>query len=198
MMTVNRAMLLSLMLSIAAYGNGRAAEPSGTAPPTSSTEFTLCSSTYALCTDADCTPIPGQTGNLSCGCQVHTGYSAATQACQSGQAKPGGKIKSRYFPVESYEICSNIRPWAWCLDVPCTIDKKGPSIDKKGPSKATCTCTTVDNQSPWVGQANNPASCTNGIISSATVQGIEKIGRFINDQKLWPPFTPKVLKNPSP
>jgi hypothetical protein len=191
MMTVTRAMLLSLMLSIAVYGNGRAAEPGGAAPPAPSTGFTLCSSTYALCTDADCTPIPGQTGNLSCGCQVHTGYSAATQACQSGHPKPGGKIKSRYFPVESYEICSNIRPWAWCLDVPCTIDKKDPS-------KATCTCTTVDNQTPWVGQANNPASCMNGIISSATVHDIEQIGRFINDQKLWPPFTPKVLKNLSP
>jgi hypothetical protein len=191
MLTVTRAMLLSLMLSIAAYGNGRAAEPGGTASPASSTGFTLCSSTYALCTNADCTPIPGQTGNLSCGCQVHTGYSAATQACQPGHPKPGGKIKLRYFPIESYEICSNIRPWAWCLDVPCTIDKKDPS-------KATCTCTTVDHQSPWVGQANNPASCTNGIISSATVHDIEQIGRFINDQKLWPPFTPKVLKNPSP
>ena len=105
--------------------------------------------------------------------------------------KPGGKIKSRYFPVESYEICSNIRPWAWCLDEPCTIDKKDPS-------KATCTCTTAENQGPWVGQANNPASCTNGIISSATVHDIEQIGRYINDQKLWPPYTPKVLNNPSP
>jgi hypothetical protein len=58
-MIVTRAtLLLSLTLSIAACGNGRAAEPSGTAPPASSTGFTLCSSTYALCTDADCTPIP--------------------------------------------------------------------------------------------------------------------------------------------
>jgi hypothetical protein len=56
-MIVPRAtLLLSLMLSIAAPGNGRAAEPSGTAPPASSTGFTLCTSTYALCTDADCTP----------------------------------------------------------------------------------------------------------------------------------------------
>ncbi len=189
-MTVTRAMLLSLMLSIAVCGGGRTAEPGGT-PPASSTGFTLCSSTYALCTDAECSPIPGQSGDFSCGCQVHTGYSAATQSCQSGHPKPGGKIKSRYFPVESYEICLNPRPWAWCLDVPCTIDKKDPS-------KATCTCTTRENQGPWVGQANNPASCTNGIISSATVQGIEQIGRFINDQKLWPPFTPKVLNSPNP
>jgi hypothetical protein len=191
-MIVPRAtLLLSLMLSIAAPGNGRAAEPSGTAPPASSTGFTLCTSTYALCTDADCTPVPGQNGNLSCGCRVHTGYSAATQACQSGHAKPGGAIKSRYFPVASYEICANARQWAWCLDVPCTIDKKDPS-------KATCTCTTAGDKGPWVGQANNPASCTRGIISSATVQDIEHIDRFINDQKLWPPFTPNVLKNPSP
>ncbi len=192
-MAVTKAMLLSLMLSIAAYGSGRAAGPSGT-PPASSTSFTLCSSTYALCTDAACMPIPGQTGNFCCGCQVHTGYSAATQACQSGHPKPGGKIKSRYFPVEAYEICSNPRPWAWCLDVPCTIDKKDPS-------RATCTCTSPpagSQSSPWVGQANNPASCTNGIISSATVDGIETIGRFINDQKLWPPYTPKVLNSRNP
>jgi hypothetical protein len=194
MMIVTRAALLSsLMLSIAAYANGRAAEPGKAAPPASSAGFTLCSSTYALCTDAECTPIPGQTENYSCGCQVHTGYSAATQACQSGHPKPGGKIKSRYFPVESYEICSTPRAWAWCLDVPCTIDKKDPS-------KATCTCTSPPSgsQGPWVGQANNPASCTNGIISSATVEGIEQIGRFINGQKLWPPYTPKVLKSTNP
>ena len=191
-MIVTRAtLLLSLMLRLPRTAMDERPSPVGRRPPASSTGFTLCSSTYALCTDADCTPIPGQNGNLSCGCQVHTGYSAATQACQLGHPKPGGKIKSRYFPVESYEICSNIRPWAWCLDVPCTIDKKDPS-------KATCTCTTAENQGPWVGQANNPASCTNGIISSATVHDIEQIGRYINDQKLWPPYTPKVLNNPSP
>jgi hypothetical protein len=187
-MTMKRVMLLSFLLSIVFYGNGQAAGSGAASPPASSNSFKLCQSRYALCTNADCTPIPGQAGNVSCGCEVHTGYSAATQACDK---KPGSKIKSRYFPVASYEICSNARPWAWCLDVPCVIDKKDPS-------RATCTCTMTENQGDWVGQANNPGSCSTGIISSATVQGIETIDRYINNQKLWPPFTVQVLTSPKP
>jgi uncharacterized protein (DUF433 family) len=32
-------------------------------------------------------------------------------------------------------VCANSRPWAWCLDMPCTVD-----VD---PSKATCLCKQV-------------------------------------------------------
>ena len=156
--------------------------------------FTLCKSTYALCTTARCTPIAGHAGSISCGCSVHTGYSAATTTCRAVQQTNAGRsIVSRYYPVKAYAICANDRPWANCLDSPCLIDKKDPS-------KATCTCTIAKNQHPYVIVINkySKSMCTTGIISSATVQGSERISNFIQEQKLIPPFTIKVLNSPSP
>lgn len=156
--------------------------------------FTLCKSTYALCTTARCTPIAGRARSLSCGCSVHAGYSAATAACQAvRQTNAGGSIVSRYYPVKAYAVCSNDRPWANCLDSPCLIDKKDPS-------KATCTCTIAKNQNPYVIVTNEygKSTCTEGIISSATVAAIEQISNFIKTQNLLPPSTAKVLNSPSP
>ena len=53
--------------------------------------FTLCKSTYALCTTARCTPIAGHPGSVSCGCSVHAGYSAATTACRAVQETNAGR-----------------------------------------------------------------------------------------------------------
>ena len=156
--------------------------------------FTLCKSTYALCTTARCTPIAGHAGSISCGCSVHTGYSAATTTCRAVQQTNAGRsIVSRYYPVKAYAICANDRPWANCLDSPCLIDKKDPS-------KATCTCTIAKNQHPYVIVTSkySKSTCATGIISSATVQGSERISNFIQEQKLIPPFTIKVLNSPSP
>lgn len=156
--------------------------------------FTLCKSTYALCTTARCTPIAGRAGSVSCGCTVHAGYSAATTTCRAVQETSAGRlIVSRYYPVEAYAICSNDRPWANCLDSPCLIDKQDPS-------KATCTCTVAKNQNPYVIVTNRytKSTCTTGIISSATVQGGEQISNFIRAQKLIPPFTTKILNSPPP
>jgi hypothetical protein len=156
--------------------------------------FTLCKSTYALCTTARCMPIAGHAGSVSCGCSVHTGFSAATTACRAVQQTYAGRsIVSRYYPVKAYAICANARPWANCLDSPCLIDKKDPS-------KATCTCTIAKNQTPYVIVTNrySKSTCTTGIISSATVAGSERISNFIQEQRLIPPFTIKVLNSPSP
>ena len=156
--------------------------------------FTLCKSTYALCTTARCTPIAGHAGSISCGCSVHTGYSAATTTCRAVQQTNAGRsIVSRYYPVKAYAICANDRPWANCLDSPCLIDKKDLS-------KATCTCTIAKNQHPYVIVTNkySESMCTTGIISSATVQGSERISNFIQEQMLISPFTIKVLNSPSP
>src|ERR1700678_2320504 len=94
---------------------------------TLATTFTACKSTYALCTTALCTPVPGKKDVVSCRCNVKTGYSAGTQACQDIKKTSKGEIiYSRYYPIKSYAVCSNNRPWGWCLDSPCTIDKKDP------------------------------------------------------------------------
>lgn len=161
---------------------------------TGAASFTACKSTYALCTTASCKPIPGQKGNLLCGCSVQRGYSAGTHACKAVVHTSAGQlIYSRYYPVKAYAECSNSRPWAWCLDVPCLIDKNHPT-------RAACTCTVVTNQNPYVIVTDKytTSTCTTGIISSATVQGITEISNFIQSKHLLPPFTIKVLNTPQP
>src|SRR5690349_19728446 len=77
--------------------------------------FALCEGPYALCTTALCTPVPGQSGLVTCKCSVQNGYSVGMN-CQGPKDTPAGKqISSRYFLTRSYVPCNNSRPWAWCL-----------------------------------------------------------------------------------
>ena len=155
--------------------------------------FTLCQSTFALCTIAPCTPITGK--EVACRCTVHTGYSASQKPCQSVTATAAGEqIRSRYYPVKSYVICDNARLWAWCLDKPCTISKNDPNA-------ATCTCDAVKNLGSYVivTSTYRPAACTTGIISSATVQAITQITDYLKEnEKLLAPFPIKVLSATQP
>ena len=149
--------------------------------------FKVCQSTYALCTTAPCTPVEGDT--VSCACEVKTGYSAGQEECQDVKETADGKqIRSRYYPVKSYAICDNDRPWAWCLDKPCIIDKDDPA-------KASCLCTTVKNQGPYVivTDTYTDTTCTTGIISSATVKQDQQITDFLKTNKDLKPFDVKVL-----
>lgn len=161
--------------------------------PARSAGFTLCESTYALCTTAPCTPI-GKDGALSCSCEVQSGYSAGQQSCQDlSKASNGTQLRSRYYPVRSYAVCTNDRPWAWCLDKPC-------SVDKSDPTKASCACTTAKDQGPYVivGDTNTPATCTTGIISSATVKGIAEITDFLKTTSELKPYPIKLLPPTEP
>jgi hypothetical protein len=154
-----------------------------------SVDFKLCESTYALCTTAPCTPVAGEEGTVSCACDVKTGYSARQEACQGVKETSEGKqVRSRYYPVKSYAVCSNDRPWAWCLDKPCTIDENDPT-------KATCACTTVDDQGAYVivTETYTEATCTTGVISSATVTQIDEITDFLKTSSELKPFAIKVL-----
>jgi hypothetical protein len=76
-------------------------------------EFTVCTSTYALCTGAPCTPLADAPGFDACNCGVVKGYSAGQALCQAVQETGEGQaIVSRYYPITSYTPCSNDRPWA--------------------------------------------------------------------------------------
>jgi hypothetical protein len=79
--------------------------------------------------------------------------------------------------VKYYAVCSNDRAWAWCLDKPCTVDKDNPS-------KASCACTLVKDQGPYVVVTDkyNDSTCTTDIWSSATVQAITQITDFLKTQ----------------
>jgi hypothetical protein len=153
--------------------------------------FTACKSTYALCTTARCTLVPGKKDIVSCNCDVKTGYSAGTTPCQKIQeTKQRQLVYSRYYPIKSYVRCSNNRPWAWCLDKPCLIDKKNPS-------KAACACSLVKNLGDYiiVTDTYKKSTCTTGIISSATISQDTQITDFLKTQKELQPFTIKVINH---
>jgi hypothetical protein len=107
--------------------------------PAHAQTFKVCKSQFALCTIAPCDPIPGNDKQVACHCTVDQGYSAGQEPCQGVKETPDGQqIRSRYYPVKSYAVCANDRPWAWCLDKPCIVDKNNPQA-------ALCTCDTVRN-----------------------------------------------------
>jgi hypothetical protein len=145
---------------------------SGTA--VAQTDFKVCESTYALCTSAPCTTVPAKDGTVSCACEVKTGYSAGQEPCQEKETSEGKELRSRYFPLKSVAVCTNNRPWAWCLDKPCQFDKNDPT-------KATCACTVVKDQGPYVigAEAYTDKLCTTGLISSATVTQITQVTDFL-------------------
>jgi hypothetical protein len=150
--------------------------------------FFVCKSTYALCTTAKCTPIPGKP-DVSCACDMKTGYSLGAQPCEEPKPTPQGEaVRSRYYPVKSYARCSNDRPWAYCLDMPCIVDKN----DK---TKAACTCSLAQNQGDYVvaGEIYTPSSCTTGILSSATVADVDRVTDYLKTQDNLHPFDIKVL-----
>lgn len=150
----------------------------------------VCESTFALCTIAPCEAIPGNDKQVSCLCTVNKGYSAGSEACSGVQETPQGQqIRSRYFPVKSYAVCNNDRPWAWCLDKPCVIDKNNPAA-------ARCACDVVKDLGAYVIVTSNytPHSCTTAVpISSATVQQIDQATQSLKDAKVLEPFPIQVL-----
>jgi hypothetical protein len=152
--------------------------------------FNVCKSTFALCTIAPCEPIPGRDKEVACHCTVNRGYSAGQEACQDVKSTPEGlQIRSRYYPVHSYAVCSNDRPWAWCLDKPCLIDKNNPEA-------ALCTCDAVKNLGDYVIVTSNytRTTCTTGVISSATVQQLTQITDYLKTKsKVLDPFPIQVL-----
>jgi hypothetical protein len=153
-------------------------------------QLKVCKSTFALCTIAACDPIPGNDKQVACHCTVNTSYSAGAEPCSGvKQTAEGQEIHSRYYPVKSYAVCSNDRPWAWCLDKPCIIDKNNPDA-------ALCTCDVLKNQGDYmiVTSKYTPDTCTAGVMSSATVQQHEQVTDYLKTKaKNLPPFPTQML-----
>lgn len=151
--------------------------------------FILCKSKFALCTTAPCNPIPGKKGWVLCQCKVQKGYSVGAKPCSEvKETNKGNRIKSRYYPLKTYAICKNDRPWAWCLDSPCIMDKKDPS-------KAKCLCSVARNKGPYLIATDKYTknTCTTGLYSSATVKGSREIADFLKAHKELPPIPVTVL-----
>lgn len=154
--------------------------------------FTACQGTYALCTTAKCAPVTGKDDVVSCQCDVKTGYSAAANACEPVKQTNAGKmIYSRYYPIKDYVVCSNQRPWAWCLDKPCVINEHNPS-------KAACACSVVRDKGQYIIVTNRytKTTCTTDLYSSATVDNVTQINDFLKTQSEIKPYPIKVI-NPS-
>ncbi|WP_226905553.1 hypothetical protein [Legionella antarctica] len=155
----------------------------------SSSDFTLCKSTYALCTTAVCQPLPGKAGFATCACKVKTGYSAGTKPCTGIiKTKAGKAVSSRYFPIKAYKNCANDRLWAFCLDSPCVVNPNDSS-------KASCICSLVKNKGNYVivSDGRHKTSCTSKIYSSATVNDVTQITAFLKTHSELPPFPIKEL-----
>jgi hypothetical protein len=157
--------------------------------PAQAQDLKVCEGTFALCTVAWCNPIPGNDKQVICQCTVNRGYSAGLQDCagvvETGKGQP---IRSRYFPIKSYVVCNNARPWAACGDKPCAIDENNPQA-------ADCACDLVKDLGPYVVATSEytPATCFSGIISSATVQQTEQITEVLKKSKVLPSFPLQVL-----
>ena len=168
---------LAFALVVALGGAGRAQQ------------LKICKSTFALCTIAHCDPIPGNDKQVTCHCTVNNSYSAGSEPCSGvRQTAEGQEIHSRYYPVKSYAVCANDRPWAWCLDKPCIIDKNNPKA-------AACACDVVKNLGAYVIVTSNytPETCTTGVISSATIAQIDQATASLKSAKVFPPFPIQVL-----
>jgi len=193
-LTLGATLLLTNGTSLGA----QAAAPGGTAkhPP-----FLVCNGTYALCTKAKCAPF-GE--GFSCSCDVEydpkqtLSAGAYSQKCESVplvKPIPGMSIPSRYYPIKSYEICpppksTGTGPWAMCLDVTCVVGNDT--------SKAQCSC-LKETAVPYVlvTESYNPSGCEE-MISSATVQDVDKITHFLKSpsSQLKPFFPIKVVEPP--
>jgi hypothetical protein len=174
---------------------GQARETAQAAAPDAGAPFTVCDGTYALCTQAHCQTIPdGGPGKLSCPCTVHQGLSAGLNACATvpdAGPQPGQAIPSRYYPFQNVAVCTNSRPWANCLDMPCTIGADA--------GFATCTCVTVADAGSYVIDMGShgvydESTCNSGIISSATYCGAQAMTAFLENTNLKP-FKMKVVNN---
>ena len=150
-------------------------------------EFIVCQSTFALCVFAQCKPIKELETTLlfSCTCNVQVGESVGAHPCEEMKKVPEGLlIRSRYAPgFKTYARCSNNRPWAMCLDSPCVMDKPNSP-------QAKCTCPIVQGQGDYMVQPGTD-QCSNGAISSATVDDLDQITDFLETQ---PNLLPKDIQ----
>ena len=77
------------------------------------------------------------------------------------------------------------------MDKPCIIDKNNPEA-------AACACDAVRNLGDYVivTSADTPATCTTGVISSATVEQITEVTDYLKSKtKLLPPFPIEILND---
>ncbi len=161
--------------------------------PAAADKPVVCDEKYALCTKAECIPLPGDPTKAICFCSTEIGDSAGYKACSIKRDNDGyEEIKSRYYPIGSYVQCSNARPWALCMDSPCVVDPNNPK-------KAYCTCDIIYNKGDYVLPSDtcDKTKCANGLWSSALAKDVTELdsqllGKEYKDK--FPAGQPKKCK----
>ena len=152
------------------------------APAKDTSDFQVCDKEYALCTFSQCGSVQvlGAQATTMCTCNVRKDFSVGKECAGPTKLADGQtQVMSRYHPITTYSRCSNNRQWAMCLDSPCTIDPTNPA-DKTKPQQAQCKCSVVSGQGDWLVQPGT-AQCTNGVISSATVDDLDQITDYLEN-----------------
>jgi hypothetical protein len=154
-----------------------------------SSDMYLCKQTYALCTSAQCVPLPGNPSQAICFCDVEEGSSMSTIPCD--QLTPSTDVQGihtvystfslkQYFRGKKGMKCPAGSPWTWCLNKKCTVDPMNPHF-------AICTCDVMRSNEEWMtlGGECQTSTCENGYWSGATLSDDEKGSDFmVKMQKL--------------
>jgi len=170
--------LLMFALSIVA---GSCLPALSQAPATDPGPFKVCHEEYALCTLSQCGSVQvlGAQATTMCTCTVRNDFSVGKECAGPQPLGDQTQVMSRYHPITTYSRCTNNRPWAMCLDSPCIIDPSN-AADKTKPRQAQCKCSVMSGRGDWLVQPGT-AQCTNGMISSATVDDLDQITDFLEN-----------------
>ena len=112
--------LIGLLVACGSFGSAQA-------------ENYLCQQQFALCTSAPCIPQPGNPKVAMCMCAVEDGPNLATQPCDTLKPSTDANgIRSLYsqFALKQFAAslktlkCPSGTPWTWCLNKPCTVDRR--------------------------------------------------------------------------
>ena len=177
---LTRMFAVALLMATGSSITARAQTASKPAPPGQPQTFHVCQMTYARCVWSPCegTVVMGNQATTTCQCPVMSNsFSVGANDCKT-DAPTATTVKSRYSPINTYARCTMKRPWAMCLDSPCTINS-----DK---TTASCTCTLMQDAGDFMYQPDKPDQCSSGIVSSATVDDLDTITDYLQTQDQMP------------
>ena len=146
----------------------------------------ICHQSYALCTTAPCTSVPGTKNKSICSCVVKDGVSLGQLPCDKRKLTTNNKGQQLLTSNFSFEnsatnkvmTCTGNHPWTDCLDKPCIIDPINSN-------QAICTCDIKYSESflTFGGQCTTE-TCGTTLYSGASIemfsQGTQALVKTLN------------------
>lgn len=136
----------------------------------------VCKQPYALCTTAVCLPMPGNSSQALCFCNVFDGYSYGNTSCAARKPAVGPKGTETVVSTFSFKdyatnarmICKSGTPWTFCLDKPCIIDPRNSN-------QAICSCDIVrKGEYLTFGGECDTSTCGNTLYSGASIPDLNQ------------------------